>query len=166
MVCDTKLEQKHRKIEREKKKILMEYEKKKRKLEREKKKKIEANKREEKTVLKKKIRNNINKGFHPKYNYKYEKKGTRDNIIKAKTNIAKKLVDNKFNQNTKFIFQVQYDRLLFLLQIRDMYNAQIETHKIKSQLALNEKQIQQQLNLIQFTNPDLFAKITHGLVKK
>jgi len=152
--------------ELERKLIERDYKQKLQKNEKQRKKKLQQNEKDKQLIIRKQIRNNINKGFHPKYNNVRKVKTSTENIITAKNNIAQKLLNYKFDENIKYIFQTQHNRLSNILQIKRVYNVQQDLQKQKLLLKQYEQKTLRDLQILKTKNPLLFSKIVNGIKNK
>ena len=155
-----------RELERKRKLIEREYKQKLQKNERQQQKKLQENESEKKRLIRKQIKHNINKGFHPQYNNVRKVKISSKNIIAAKNNIAQKLLNPKFDKNTKYIFQTQHNRLNSLLQIKHAYNIQQNLQKHITYQKQHEQKTIRDLQILKTKNPELFSKIVNEITYK
>ena len=88
------------------------------------------------------------------------------NIIAAKNNIAQKLLNPKFDKNTKYIFQTQHNRLNSLLQIKHAYNIQQNLQKHITYQKQHEQKTIRDLQILKTKNPELFSKIVNEITYK
>ena len=153
-------------LERKRKLIERDYKQRLQKNERQQQKKLQQIEKEKQLLIRKQIRNNINKGFHPKYNNVRKVKISTENIIVAKNNIAQKLLNTKFNKNSKYIFQTQHNRLSNILQIKRVYNVQHNLQKQKLFLKQYEQKTLRDLQILKTKNPLLFSKIVNDIKYK